>query len=342
MHNSFSCYKRAKAGNSDEQISIDLQVVEREEYIELRFSRANNPGPSSAPEKTEELTLTNLSEEQVLDIIRLLEKWIESESYPIVDIDVDGIQGVHGREESDGYGRDTINRENEFSEMKVSVSERDIKFSYWDEPANKWRDLSIPSAEIVSKGVPKDIENVKNLYNTFYDFFTVEYSGNIDYFEEEGPASAGHSATLHIKQIFNRFSEVVIPLKKRRGDREPLTMDDEANVQYLLHGLLKLHFDDVRREPYTERHSSVSPRIDFLVQNETIGIEVKRASPTRQERALRNELSEDKEQYRADVNIDTFLIFVYDPEKQIENKAEFEDSFRQDAPQMKTEVIVTR
>lgn len=115
-----------------------------------------------------------------------------------------------------------------------------------------------------------------------------------------------------------------------------------CDVQYLLSSLLRLYFDDVRREPHTERHSSVSPRIDFLIQEETIGVEVKRASPNLQEKTLRTELFEDKGQYRLDTSVDTLLIFVYDPEKQIENKAEFEDSFDQETPEMETRVAVTR
>lgn len=78
------------------------------------------------------------------------------------------------------------------------------------------------------------------------------------------------------------------------------------------------------------------------MQEETIGIEVKRASSTRREKALRSELSEDKEQYRLDNHVETLLVFVYDPEKAIENAAEFEDSFEQDTPQMTTRVTVTR
>ncbi|MBX0325250.1 hypothetical protein EGH21_19675 [Halomicroarcula sp. F13] len=254
---------------------------------------------------------------------------------------VDQIEGVHSWEGTEKVRGKLTSAETEFTELLVSISEHSVEFAYWHKSHKEWRNISVPCSEVVENDLPQGIENVEKLYSTFYDFFTVEYDGEIDHFNENVNSSEA-TAVHKIEKIFNRFGEIALPLRERRSDKEPLEMNDEADVQYLLHGLLKLDFDDVRREPHTERHSSVSPRIDFLIQDETIGIEVKRASPTRQEKALRKELSEDKEQYRLDTNIDTLLMFIYDPEKQIENKAEFESSFEQETPQMETRVTVTR
>lgn len=344
MYNGFSCYQKKEAGNNDKKVSIVLRIDNSEDGIDIDISRkdAVKSGSSFKTQYDSELALSNLSVDQVLEIVTLLENWLKSESYPGMDIDLSDIEGHHSYEEVSSYRRSPKSDETEFTDLKVSVNERVIEFAYWDESAKEWRDVSIPSSEAIDRDSSKDIQNITNLYETLYDFFTIEYPDEIEYFAEENPVSSEKTAVHKIEQIFNRFSEIAIPLQERRGDREPLTIDDEVDVQYLLHSLLKLHFDDVRREPHTERHSSVSPRIDFLVQNETIGIEVKRASSTRQEKSLRTELSEDKEQYRPDTNIDTLLIFVYDPEKSIENKAEFEDSFEQNTSQMTTRVKVTR
>ncbi|MCU4719079.1 PD-(D/E)XK nuclease domain-containing protein [Halapricum hydrolyticum] len=343
MHNGFSSFQSKKAPDSDKNISTVLRISERDSGIELSISykEAIKSGTSFKTQQSCDLTLSGLSAAQVLDIVQLLEEWIESESHPTVKLEMDDVDGLHTYEESESYGR-SRSHEIEFTEVTISVSKQFVEFVYWNDSKSEWVDVSIPSSEVVDHGVPQDIQNVTKLYQTFYDFFTIEYSGKTDYFEEEGPISSERPSVYQIEQIFNRFGEISIPLRERRGDREPLTIDDEADVQYLLHALLKLYFDDVRREPHTERHSSVDPRIDFLIQDETIGIEVKRASPTRREKSLRKELSEDKEQYRLDTNIDTLLIFVYDPLKQIENKAEFEGSFEQETPQMKTKVTVTR
>lgn len=344
MINKFACYQQRSGSDSNEHTSVIVELIESENGIELIVLRqvTTDSASSSTTKSKEELKLFDLSREQTLEIVKLLENWLKSESYPIMDATIEDVDGEHIDEQLEIWGRETENITNEFEGITVSVDEREVKFSYWLEAKEELRNISLPTPEAVNRGVPQDIKNVEKLYHTFYDFFTVEYSGTTGYFKKNGPVEAEQSAVYRIEQIFNRFGEIALPLQERRSGREPLTMDDEADVQYLLYSLLKLHFDDVRRETHTEQHSSVSPRIDFLVKNATIGIEVKRASETRQAKKLRTELAEDKEQYRLDNNVDTLLVFVYDPEKQIENKAEFEASFEQDTPQMTTKVTVTR
>jgi len=118
-------------------------------------------------------------------------------------------------------------------------------------------------------------------------------------------------------------------------------MHDEYDVQYLLHGQLKIYFDDVRAETSTERHSSVSPRIDFLLEQHSIGIEVKRASDSMTPKRIRSELAEDKEQYRKDSNIETLLCLIYDPSHEIRNSVEFEADLADSPSNLTTLVTVT-
>lgn len=343
MQNGFSCLHKNGISARNEAVSVVLSIKEQGDEIEINLSRQESvkSGGSANKRASEEMSLSGLDTNQVLEIVKLLEDWLESESFPSIEIELDQIEGVHSWEGTEKVRGKLTSAETEFTELLVSISEHSVEFAYWHKSHKEWRNISVPCSEVVENDLPQGIENVEKLYSTFYDFFTVEYDGEIDHFNENVNSSEA-TAVHKIEKIFNRFGEIALPLRERRSDKEPLEMNDEADVQYLLHGLLKLDFDDVRREPHTERHSSVSPRIDFLIQDETIGIEVKRASPTRQEKALRKELSEDKEQYRLDTNIDTLLMFIYDPEKQIENKAEFESSFEQETPQMETRVTVTR
>jgi len=343
MLNDFPCYKRKSGTDSDEKVITLVRIEETEDSIKLKITRKEHEksGPTTfKPQRDYELTLSGLSVDQILEIVELLEDWLRSETSPLIDIDIDGLEGFH--EKNVLRRRSPITTETEFTDLKVTVSDQSAEFRYWDESDESWAGVEIPASTTYEDQVPENRENIEKLYANFYDFLTIEYTGEIDYFDDESPVNLEKSSVHKVEQIFNRFSEIVIPLQDRREDREPITMMDEYDVQYLLHGLLKLHFDDVRRESHTERHSSVSPRIDFLIQDETIGIEVKRASTSNQEQKIRTELSEDKEQYRVDTNIDTLLIFVYDPDKNIGNKAEFEDSFEEDIPQMETRVIVTR
>ncbi|NHN41238.1 hypothetical protein G9C85_06250 [Halorubellus sp. JP-L1] len=343
MQNVFNSYKKTSVSDDNLGISVAIGLYEEDEGIEFSLSRTEvrQVGGSKKGENSKEIRLPNLSLSEVLEIVGLLEDWIDSESYPIMDRELRGIEGTYTYE-IQGIRGETTEKTEGIDTLAVSVGEQSVRFRHWNESDSEWRGISIPSAERFDKGTPQGIQNVEALYQTFYDFFTKEYSEPVARFQNEEPVDAEKSAIYQIEEIFSRFGEMVVPLKDRRGERPPLTMDDEYDVQYFLHSLLLLHFEDVRREPHTEEHSAVSPRIDFLIKKETIGIEVKRASESRTRKDFRGELSEDKEQYRLDTDIDTLLVFVYDPEKQIENKTHFEESFEQDTPQMTTRVTVTR
>ncbi len=61
-------------------------------------------------------------------------------------------------------------------------------------------------------------------------------------------------------------------MRCRYENRETLKIEDEYDVQDLLHALLLLYFDDVRAEDYAGKSS----RMDFLLKNERVVIEVKK------------------------------------------------------------------
>jgi len=76
-------------------------------------------------------------------------------------------------------------------------------------------------------------------------------------------------------RIFDNFHDVVKQLCTRHDNRPTLSIDDEYDVQDLLHALLKLYFKDIRDEEPVPNFAGASARIDFLLKNEQIGIEVK-------------------------------------------------------------------
>ena len=83
-----------------------------------------------------------------------------------------------------------------------------------------------------------------------------------------------------IENLCDRFHLVVRRLKARHNDRDTLTVKDEYDVQDLLHSLLFLHFDDVRVEEWTPSYAGGSSRMDFLLKQEQIVIEVKKTRKT--------------------------------------------------------------
>ena len=48
--------------------------------------------------------------------------------------------------------------------------------------------------------------------------------------------------------ICNRFNAVAKQLRERYNQRETLDIDDEYDVQDLIHALLRVNFNDIRKE----------------------------------------------------------------------------------------------
>lgn len=56
-------------------------------------------------------------------------------------------------------------------------------------------------------------------------------------------------------------------------------IEDEYDLQDLLHGLLKLHFDDVRVEDFAPERGGGRSRIDFVLKSERLVVEAKMTRP---------------------------------------------------------------
>lgn len=57
-------------------------------------------------------------------------------------------------------------------------------------------------------------------------------------------------------------------MKKRHDKRPSIDINDEYDVQDILHTFLKLHFDDIRPEEWTPSYAGSASRVDFLLKQE--------------------------------------------------------------------------
>jgi len=126
-------------------------------------------------------------------------------------------------------------------------------------------------------------------------------------------------ALERIIRVCERFPGVVLQLQKRQRGREPLTVQDEYDVQDLLHALIRLDFDDVRPEERTPSHAGSSPAMDFLLKVERIVVEAKMARDSMTAKSLGDELLADIGRYREHPDCRTLVCFVYDPHGQLPN-----------------------
>ncbi|MGN0383146.1 MAG: hypothetical protein ACI4DS_02665 [Eubacterium sp.] len=172
---------------------------------------------------------------------------------------------------------------------------------------------NINAPEIVSKiesskkETPDDINAVQRLLDSLIDLLDKEY------ITTEIKESRFNSEEL-LENIFNKFHRVARQLRTRHNNRETLNVNDEYDVQDLLHALLLLHFDDVRAEEWTPSYAGGAVRMDFLINDINTVIEVKKTRNSMTSKSLGEELIIDIEKYQSHQKCDKLYCFVYDPE----------------------------
>ena len=127
------------------------------------------------------------------------------------------------------------------------------------------------------------------------------------------------NADAEIKRIFSRFHRVARQIRSRHSNRATLEVNDEYDVQDLLHALLKLFFDDIRAEEWTPSYAGKSARMDFLLKNEGLVIEVKKTRQGLTDKEVGDQLIIDVDRYKAHPDCKKLICFVYDPEGRIGN-----------------------
>lgn len=138
------------------------------------------------------------------------------------------------------------------------------------------------------------------------------------------PQRPSPSTLQVLEQICRRFPDVAAPLLSRKRNKPSFTIDDEYDVQDLLHGLLRLFFDDVRPEERMPSHGGASATVDFLLKREHCLVEAKFARPDHRAKEIGEELAVDIERYRAHPDRGLLVVLIYDPGRVISNPNGFE------------------
>ena len=145
--------------------------------------------------------------------------------------------------------------------------------------------------------------------------------------EEATRPTSGHpigaqqrpSTNDRIRRLLERFHFAARQLRDRYGDRPTISIDDEYDVQDLLHALLRIDFDDVRREEPTQSLAGKSARMDFLLKAEEVVIETKMGRKGLTQKELGDELFADVQRYATHGDCKTLWCFVYDPAGHVGN-----------------------
>jgi hypothetical protein len=143
-----------------------------------------------------------------------------------------------------------------------------------------------------------------------------------------------------IERICLRFHKIARQLQNRHANRATIEIEDEYDVQDLLHGILRLYFDDVRSEEWTPSYAGGASRVDFLLKAEQIVIEVKKTRSSMKAKELGEQLIIDRARYEVHPDCKALFCFVYDPDGKIGNPIGIERDLEKVNGPMKVRVII--
>lgn len=141
--------------------------------------------------------------------------------------------------------------------------------------------------------------------------------------------------------ILEKFHSVCTQLKNRHNNRPTITIEDEYDVQDVMNALLRINFEDVRKEENTPSYAGGTSRIDFLLKREKIVIEVKKTRVTLKDREVGSQLIIDLVRYKSHPDCKHLICFVYDPESFIVNPRGLENDLNQySSDEMVVQVVI--
>lgn len=143
-----------------------------------------------------------------------------------------------------------------------------------------------------------------------------------------------------LRSLFLRFHSVIIQLRQRHDNRPTIDINDEYDVQDLLHALLRLYFDDIRPEEWTPSYAGKSARVDFLLKPEKIVIEVKKTRQGLGVKEIGDQLIIDTARYSKMEDCSELICFVYDPENRIGNPGGLESDLSGEKNGISVEVFI--
>lgn len=137
--------------------------------------------------------------------------------------------------------------------------------------------------------------------------------------QKKKKADVSLSPLARVQKILQRFHIISRQLRNRHSNRQTILIEDEYDVQDLLHALLKLEFDDIRPEEWSPSYAGSASKMDFLLKKEQIVVETKKTRKGLGSKEVGEELIIDITKYKEHPDCKTLVCFVYDPEGRIGN-----------------------
>jgi len=212
---------------------------------------------------------------------------------------------------------------------------------YFGEGSRQLKDFeNVRYSLSVSMGLETEAELQRYYVDGLKEAKAVLNSIKEEIIEFQGLQPEDFEAIEFLTRIFNRFHLVARQLRNRHENRSTLDISDEYDVQDLLHALLRLFFDDIRPEEWTPSYAGGSARMDFLLKNEKIVVEVKKTRDNLVEKQIGEQLIQDIARYKAHPDCDHLVCFIYDPEEKIGNPRGLEADLSREEEDIKVSVYI--
>lgn len=143
-----------------------------------------------------------------------------------------------------------------------------------------------------------------------------------------------------IQLLCERFHQVARQLRARHAGRYTLDVRDEYDVQDLIHGLLRIFFDDVRPEEWTPNFAGASARMDFLVPEVRTVLETKKTREGLGAKEIGEQLIIDIAKYKEHPKCKRLICLVYDPDGRITNARGLETDLTKKHGELEVQVLI--
>jgi hypothetical protein len=116
-----------------------------------------------------------------------------------------------------------------------------------------------------------------------------------------------------------RMLDVQRQLKTRHAGRPTITVTDEYDAQDLFNALLRVFFDDIRREDWSPAYAGGASRIDFVLPRFKLAIELKYSRQSMTSKDLGEQLIVDIAKYGIHPSVRHLVCLIFDPDGHLNN-----------------------
>ncbi len=156
-----------------------------------------------------------------------------------------------------------------------------------------------------------------------------------------GSTVASADAVGLLRKIGNRFHAVARQLRLRHEGRPTLEVEDEYDAQDVVHALLCLEFNEIRRETWQPGYAAGTAHTYFVAPRDRIVIEVKKTRQGVGAKEIAGQLEHDTLYYWTHPDCQTVFCFVYDPEARVGDPYGLEKTLTKQVDGQRVEVFIS-